>query len=44
MPLPPLPLPLPTRLLTDVHPQAQLQLTRVVAEPDSLWLAGSWDR
>ena len=40
----PLPLPLPTRLKTDVHPQAQLQLTRVVAEPDSLWLAGSWDR
>jgi hypothetical protein len=40
----PLPLPLPTRLSTEVHPQAQLQIIRVVAEPDALWLAGKWDR
>ena len=40
----PLPLPLPTRLPTEIHPQAQLQITRVEAQPDALWLAGSWDR
>lgn len=40
----PLPLPLPTHLPTEIHPQAQLQITRVEAQPDALWLAGSWDR
>ena len=40
----PLPLPIPTRLPTEVHPQAQLQITRLQADPDALWLAGAWDR
>lgn len=40
----PLPLPFPTRLSTEVHPQAQLQITRLDPQPDALWLAGSWDR
>lgn len=40
----PLPLPFPTRLSTEVHPQAQLQITRLEARPDALWLAGGWDR
>ncbi len=40
----PLPLPFPTRLSTEVHPQAQLQITRLDPQPDALWLAGRWDR
>ncbi|MBS2035632.1 hypothetical protein JST97_11645 [bacterium] len=38
----PLPLALPTRLSTEVHPQAQLQITAVDARADALWLAGRW--
>lgn len=38
----PLPLPLPTRLSTEIHPQAQLQITAVDPRPDALWLAGRW--
>lgn len=38
----PLPLPLPSRLKTEVHPQAQLQITAVESRPDALWLAGRW--
>lgn len=40
----PLPLGVPTRLGTEVHPQAQLQITRVEARPDALWLAGRWSQ
>ncbi|MCW5866247.1 MAG: hypothetical protein KIS61_03190, partial [Candidatus Eremiobacteraeota bacterium] len=40
----PLPLPFPTRLNTEVHPQAQLQITRLDPQADALWLAGHWDR
>lgn len=39
----PLPLPFPTRLSTEVHPQARLQITRLDPRPDALWLAGGWD-
>ncbi|MFN8609568.1 MAG: hypothetical protein U0931_18660 [Vulcanimicrobiota bacterium] len=38
----PLPLPLPTRLSTEVHPQAQLLITALDPRPDALWLAGRW--
>jgi len=38
----PLPLAVPTSLATEVHPVAQLQITRVEPELDCLWLAGRW--